>query len=48
MFNLGAMRATPRPGSFTPGKEPVLLVNEAGWAQGPVRTGTENIAPTDI
>jgi len=28
----------PRP-HFTPGKDPVPIVQEAGWAQGPVWTG---------
>ena len=36
----------PRPGRFTPGKDPVLILQEAGWAPGPVWTGTENLAPT--
>jgi hypothetical protein len=31
--------STPRPGRFTPGKEPVTIVYEAGWASGPVWTG---------
>jgi len=30
----------PRP-LFTPGKDPVPIVQEAGWAPGPVWTGTE-------
>ena len=30
--------STPRP-HFTPGKSPVPIVQEAGWAPGPVRTG---------
>jgi len=30
--------STPRP-HFTPGKEPVPIVHEAGWAPGPVWTG---------
>ena len=34
----------PRP-LFTPGKEPVPIVQEAGWAPGPVWTGAENLAP---
>jgi len=38
---------TPRP-LFTPGKDPVPIVQEAGWAPGPVWTGAENIAPTGI
>jgi len=32
-------------GLFTPGKEPVPIVQEAGWALGPVRTGAKNFAP---
>jgi hypothetical protein len=39
--------ATPRPLS-TPGKDPVCIVQEAGWAPGPVWTGAENLAPTGI
>jgi len=35
---------TPRP-FFTPGKEPVPIVHQAGWAPGPVWTGAENLAP---
>ena len=38
---------TPRP-LFTPGKDPVLIVQEVGWAPGPVWTGAENLAPTGI
>ena len=34
---------TPRP-LFTPGKDTVPVVQEAGWATGPVCTGTENLA----
>jgi len=37
----------PRP-LFTPGKEPVPIAQEAGWAPGPVWTGAENLAPTGI
>ena len=37
----------PRP-HFTPGKDPVPIVQEAGWAPGPVWTGAENLAPTGI
>jgi hypothetical protein len=36
--------STPRP-HFPPGKEPVPIVQEAGWAAGPVWTGVENLAP---
>jgi hypothetical protein len=38
----------PRPGQFTPGKDPVLTVQQAGWALEPVWTGTENCNPTTI
>jgi len=37
----------PRP-LFTPGKDSVPIVQEAGWAPGPVWTGAENLAPTGI
>jgi len=33
----------PRP-LFTPGKDPVPIVQEAGWAPGLVWTGAENLA----
>jgi len=33
---------------FSPGKDPVPIVQEAGWAPGPVWTGAENLAPTGI
>jgi len=38
---------TPRPGRFTPGKDPVPTVQEAGWAPGPVSIGTE-IPPPEL
>ena len=38
---------TPRP-LFTPGKDPVPIFQEAGWAPGPVWTGAENFAPSGI
>ena len=38
----------PCPGHFTPRKDPVPIVQEAGWAPGPFRTGAENIAFTGI
>ena len=34
--------------SSTPGKDPVPIVQEAGWAPGPVWIGAENLAPTGI
>jgi len=33
---------------FTSRKDPVLIVQEAGWAPGPFWTGAENLAPTGI
>ena len=39
------INVTPRP-LITPGKDPVPIVQEAGWAPGPVWTGAENLAPT--
>ena len=42
-------RSASRPGhSFTPGKDPVIIVQEARWAPGPVWTGAENLAATGI
>jgi hypothetical protein len=38
---------TPQP-LFTPAKDPVPTVQEAGWAPGPVWTGAENLALTGI
>jgi hypothetical protein len=45
---LGARRgewSAPRTGGFTPGKDPVPIVQEAGWAPGPVWTCAKNLAP---
>ena len=42
-----AVTITPRP-LFTPGKDPVPIVQEAGWDPGPVWTGVENLTPTGI
>jgi hypothetical protein len=36
---------TPRP--LYPGKEPVPIVDEVGWALGPVWPGAENLASRD-
>ena len=36
------------PAALYPGKDPVPVVQEAGWAPGPVWTGAENLAPTGI
>jgi hypothetical protein len=35
------------PGRFTPGKDPVPIVQETGWAPGPVWTCAKNLAPTE-
>ena len=37
--------STPRP-HFTLGKDPVPILQEAGWAPGPVWTGAENLVST--
>jgi len=37
----------PRP-QLTSGKDPVPILQEAGWVSGPVWTGAENLAPTGI
>jgi len=39
----GTKSITPLP-LFTPGKDPVPIVQEAGWAPGPVLTGSEHPA----
>ena len=36
------------PAALYPGKDPLLNVEEAGWAPWPVWTGAENIATTGI
>jgi len=38
----------PLPGLFTPGKDPLPIVQEVGWAPEPVWTGAKNLAPTEI
>ena len=38
----------PRPGRVTPFKDPVPIVQEAGWAPGPVRVDAKNLVPTGI
>jgi hypothetical protein len=37
--------SSPRPGLFTSGKDPVPIVQEAGWAPGQVWTRAENLVP---
>ena len=36
------------PAASTPGKDPVPIAQEAGWAPGSVWTGAENLVPTGI
>jgi hypothetical protein len=48
-LNLGTRRGrvvsiTPRP-PLSPGKDPVPIVQEAGWAPEPVWIGAENLGP---
>jgi len=38
----------PRPGRFTPAKEPTPIVQEAGWVLQPVWTCVENLPPTGV
>ena len=38
----------PRLGRSTPGKDPVPIEQENGWAPGPVWTGAENLVHTAI
>ena len=40
--------STPRPGHFTPSKDPVPIVQEDGWAPGPVSMCAENLASNGI
>jgi len=40
--------STPRPGRFTPVKDPVPITEEAGWGPGTTWTGAENLAPNGI
>ena len=36
------------PSAFTPGKDPVPILQRAGWAPGPVWIGAENLSHTGI
>ena len=38
----------PGPGRFTRGKDPVPILQEAGWVSEPFWTGAGNLAPTGI
>jgi hypothetical protein len=40
--------SAPRSGRFTPGKDLVPIVQEAGWAPEPVWTCAKNLVPTEI
>jgi hypothetical protein len=40
--------SVPRPGHLYPGKDPVPIVQVAGWASGPVWTCAKDLAPTGI
>jgi hypothetical protein len=45
----GGVGSASCPGLSLPaGKDPVPIVQEAGWAPGPVWTGAENLAPIGI
>jgi len=44
----GGQGSASRPGRPYPGKDPVPIAQEAGWAPGPVWTGAENLASTGI
>ena len=37
--------STPHSGRFIPRKDPITLVQEAGWAPGPIWTGAEKLVP---
>jgi len=39
------VRGRHAPAAFTPGKDPVPIVQEAGWAPGPVWIGVGNLTP---
>jgi len=40
---MGVGWSTPRPGRFTPGKDPVPIAQEDVWSPGTVWKGTENL-----
>jgi hypothetical protein len=42
----GSGWSTPRTNRFAPRKDPVPIVQEAGWAPRPVWMGAENLVPT--
>ena len=46
-MGLAGQRHTPRL-LYSRERDPVPIVQEAGWASGPVWTGAENLAPSEI
>jgi hypothetical protein len=51
ILDLGARKGwvvSTTPGRFTPGKDPVPILQEAGWGPGPVWTCAKNLDPTRI
>ena len=38
----------PRPGHFTPGKDPIPIVDETGWAPLPALSDAESLVLTEI
>jgi hypothetical protein len=40
----GGQWLTSRPGRFTPVRNPVPIIQDVGWAPGPVSTGAKNLA----
>jgi hypothetical protein len=44
----GGAWSTPRPRRFNPGKDPINIVYERGWASKPAWTGAEKLAHTGI
>ena len=44
----GGEGSASRPGRSLPRERPVPIVQEAGWAPGPVWTGAENLAPLGL
>ena len=45
---MGVGWSAPLLSRFSPRKDPVPIVEEAGWAPGPVWTGAENLAPPEF
>jgi len=45
---MGVVSQRHAPAAFTPGKDPVSILQEAGWAPAPVWIGAENLAPIGI